>query len=474
MEQFSQFVGRFHPLWVHLPIGILLVAVLFDWLSDRKRFKQLEGSVNMLYFLGGLSAVFSCMTGYLLSRSGDYAGATLIQHQWLGITTALVALGIYFFRKKNYIKNRFTTKIIASLLFLLVSITGHLGGSLTHGADYLYVYMPQPFKSWFIGKTYEKPPIENVQEALVYQDIVVPILKQSCYKCHSTQKQKGNLRLDTPDFIAAGGKSGRTLINAIDPEESEILRRIHLPLNDDEHMPPNEKDELTEAEKALISWWIQQGASYEAQVKEIDQEPTILSHLQALENPISGVEKEPKQLYPEVKVEPANPDAIQALLDLRAVVIPVGQNSPLLSINFVNVSPINDTVIDALSALKKQIVRLKLSDTEFEDSHMAVIGQMPNISQLYLDHTKITDEGLKQLQNLEHLKFLNLVGTEVSKVGLEALKVQLPSLEQLFIYQTTTSADDKIALLKAWSNVQIDTGGYQMPIIRQDTLAKSQ
>ena len=474
MEQFSQFIGRFHPLWVHLPIGILLVAVLFDQLSDRERFKQLEGSVSMLYFLGGLSAIFSCLTGYLLSKSGDYSGATLTQHQWLGITTALVALGIYFSRKKNYFKSRAAAKIVASTLFLLVSITGHLGGSLTHGADYLYVYMPQPFKSWFIGKNYEKPPIENVQEAAVYQDIVAPILQQSCYKCHNGQKQKGKLRLDTPDFIAQGGKSGKTLINTISPEASEILRRIHLPLSDDEHMPPNEKDELTEAEKALLAWWIQQGASYEAQVQDLDQEASILVHLQALENPVLETAPESEPLYPEVTVAPADPEAIQTLIDLRAAVIPVGQNSPLLSVNFVNVSPVNDTIIHALAALKNQIVRLKLSDTELEDRHLTVIAQMPNISQLYLDHTKITDEGLKQLQNLKHLKFLNLVGTAVSKSGLGALKKQLPALEQIFIFQTATSTADKIALLNDWSNIQIDTGGYKMPIVPKDTTVTTQ
>lgn len=470
MEDFSQFIGRFHPLWVHLPIGILLVAVLFDWLSDRERFQQLKASVGLLYFFGAIAAVFSCLTGYLLSRSGDYAGATLVQHQWLGISTALIAFSIYFLKKGNYLKEGRSANLVAVLLFLIVSMTGHLGGSLTHGPDYLYEYMPQPFKSWFLGKEVLKPVINNVQEALVYEDIIVPIFKESCYKCHSAQKQKGKLRLDSPDFIAAGGKSGQILLNKTSPEESEILRRIHLPLNDDEHMPPNEKDELTVAEKALLSWWIEQGANYESRVQDLEQTTALQAYLSALENPSPASESQVKRIYPEVDIKPADPLDIQALIELRATVLPIGQNSPFLAVNFVNVKPIDSTAIQALSAIGEQVVWLKLSGSNFDDQQMAVTEQMPYLSKLYLDQTAVTDVGLAQLQDLEHLKYLNLVGTKVSKSGLETLK-KLPSLEQLFIFETATTALERAALQQTWPNIKIDTGGYQVPTLPTDTVS---
>lgn len=474
MEDFLQFIGRFHPLWVHLPIGILLVAVLFDWLSGRERFQQLKAAVSLLYFLGAIAAVFSCLTGYLLSRSGDYAGATLVQHQWLGISTAILAFVVYFLKIKNHLSEGRSAKLTATLLFILVSMTGHLGGSLTHGADYLYVYMPQPFKSWFIGKEEAKPIITNVQEALVYEDIIVPILKESCYKCHSTQKQKGKLRLDSPDFIAAGGKTEAVLINTKTPEASEILRRIHLPLRDDEHMPPNEKDELSKAEKALLSWWIEQGAGYESPVKALEQEAEIQVYLMALENPSPGSEETQQvSIYPEIDIPTADPGAVQALRDLRAVVIPIAHNSPFLSVNLINVDPIDAAALEALSAISKQVVWLKLSDSDFNDEQMAVIAQMQYLSKLYLDQTSVTDEGLAQLQGLEHLKYLNLVGTKVSKSGLETLE-KLPALAQLFIFQTATTAQERAALLQTWPKVQIDTGGYQVPTLATDTISAFQ
>lgn len=470
MENFAQFIGRFHPLWVHLPIGILLVAVLFDWLSGRERFQQLKGSVSLLYFLGALAAAFSCLTGYLLSRSGDYAGATLVQHQWLGISTAVIAFSVYFLKKRDYLKEGRSAKLAAILLFLLVSMTGHLGGSLTHGADYLYVYMPQPFKSWFVGKEEPKPVITNVQEALVYEDIIVPILKESCYKCHSAQKQKGKLRLDSRDFIAAGGKSGKILLDQLKPEESEILRRIHLPLRDDEHMPPNEKDELTDAQKELLAWWIEQGSNYEARVQDLEQSPSLQAHLSTLENPAPVTAIEPKKIYPELDINPANPSDIQALSELRAAVLPIGQNSSFLSVNFVNVKPIDSTAIQALSAIGEQVVWLKLSDSDFNDQQMMVLKQMPHLSKLYLDNTSITDKSLVQLQGLKHLKYLNLVNTNISATGLASLQ-ELPALEQLFIFETKTTAKERAALIQNWTNVRIDTGGYQVPTFASDTIS---
>ncbi len=469
MESFAQFIGRFHPLWVHLPIGILMVAVLFDWLSSRERFQQLKGSVSLLYFLGTIAAVFSCLTGYLLSRSGDYAGATLVQHQWLGISTAVAAFSVYFLKKSDYLKEGRSAKLVAILLFLLISMTGHLGGSLTHGADYLYVYMPQPFKSWFVGKEDPQPVITNVQEALVYEDIVVPILKESCYKCHNAQKQKGKLRLDSPDFIAAGGKSGKILLDQLKPEESEILRRIHLPLREDEHMPPNEKDELTKAQKELLSWWIEQGSSYEARVQDLEQNPSLQVHLAALENPMPATETEPKEIYPAIDIKPASSSDIQALSELRAAVIPIGQNNSFLSVNFVNVKPIDSTAIQALSAIGEQVVWLKLSDSDFNDQQMAVLAQMPHLSKLYLDNTSITDKGLAQLKGLKHLKYLNLVNTNVSDAGLASLK-ELPALEQLFIFETETTPKERAAIMQNWTNVHIDTGGYQVPTFASDTI----
>ena len=83
------FLGRFHPLLVHLPIGILLLAVLFAWLGRWQRFQHLKAVVPFALLMGTLAAIFSCVTGYLLSLSGEYDLQALNQHRNLGIAVAV-------------------------------------------------------------------------------------------------------------------------------------------------------------------------------------------------------------------------------------------------------------------------------------------------------------------------------------------------------------------------------------------------
>ena len=68
----ATFIGHLHPLIVHLPIGFLALAILFELLSHFKKFEQLKTSVQATLFLGFVTAVLSCIFGYILSLSGEY------------------------------------------------------------------------------------------------------------------------------------------------------------------------------------------------------------------------------------------------------------------------------------------------------------------------------------------------------------------------------------------------------------------
>src|SRR5690349_13851862 len=131
----TEFSGRFHPVLVHLPIGILLLGCFFQLLTLNKRFAMLKESMAIIYLLGAISAVLSSGSGYLLSQSGDYDGGTVEIHQWLGAAVCLVSLLLYILCKAG-VREVFL-HCSAVLLIFLVTVTGHYGGSLTHGSDYL-------------------------------------------------------------------------------------------------------------------------------------------------------------------------------------------------------------------------------------------------------------------------------------------------------------------------------------------------
>jgi hypothetical protein len=150
------------------------------------------------------------------------------------------------------------------------------------------------------------------------------------------------------------------------------------------------------------------------------------------------------------------------------VVLPVAQNSNYLSVNFVSASKITDKDLQLLLPLKKQLIILKLSNAPVTNAAMPVIGNLAALRKLYLDHTNITDEGLVHLQKLQQLQYLNLVGTPVTINGLKALQ-PLKELKTIYLYQTRISSNDWGAVQKLFPGVQIDSGGYQVPILVSDT-----
>ena len=134
--------GHLHPLLVHLPIGFILMAILLDVLAYRPAYAHFRSAVQVTLLLGFLAAALSCGTGYLLSLSGDYAPQNLSLHQWGGWAVAGLSGLLYFFRAWILGTNTSNAPRIFSALLLLLGglllFTGHQGGSLTHGGDYLW------------------------------------------------------------------------------------------------------------------------------------------------------------------------------------------------------------------------------------------------------------------------------------------------------------------------------------------------
>ena len=454
-----ELIGHLHPVLVHLPIGILLLACFFQLLSAKERYSQLQHALGITLFLGMLSAIAACVTGYILSGSGDYDEELVYKHQWLGISVAVVAALYYFlYRYKKITAYKWVLPVV---LIFLVTVTGHLGGSLTHGSDYLSA----SFKNIVADTILVKKPIPNVQEAGAYTDIIQPLLQNKCYGCHGANKQKGKLRMDQTDLLMKGGKDG-VVVEPGKADQSELIKRILLEKADDHHMPPKEKPQLTEKEIALLHWWIASGASFNKKTKELEQPEKIKPILVSLQNTV--VEKKEIATIPALPVEKADEKAIKKLKDLGIVVIPVSAGSNYLSVNFVTASGITDKDIQLLLPLKKQLVWLKLGNTKITDGAMTIVAQCSNLTRLQLDSTRITDKGLVNLSALSQLQSLNLVGTKVTAAGLLALK-DLKALHAVYVYKTGVKNTDWAAVKKYFPKVEIDTGGYIVPLFASDT-----
>ena len=435
-----------------------MLACVFQWLRTKARFSSLDVAANLAFLIGMICAILSAITGYLLSRSGDYDEDLVTAHQWMGIAVAFVSVVMYYLYKRSSVPRLQVS--VSVLLFILIIITGHLGGSLTHGTDYL--------SPWKTADTVavQRKPIPNVQEAMAYADIIQPMLQAKCYSCHGKNKQKGKLRMDDIARLMKGGKDGPAIVPG-NPAKSEMSRRTSLPREDDDHMPPKEKPQLNEQEIALIHWWIASGASFDKKVKELEQPEEIKRALLSIQN-----QPKPRVIIPDIPAAPvakADEGAMKKLKDLGVVVMPVAQNTNYLSANFVISKDFSDAQMPLLLPLKDQIIQLDLGSTSIRDSALQVVAQLRNLMHLQLDHTKITDKGLANLNALQNLRYLNLVATAVTAEGVLQLK-QLKNLRSIYLYQAAVKKADWPILKKAFPKTAIDSGGYTVPFLPTDTI----
>ncbi|MES2648455.1 MAG: c-type cytochrome domain-containing protein [Bacteroidota bacterium] len=459
----TEFIGRFHPLLVHLPVGILLVALLLFVLTGRERYHVLKPALPVLFLSGAVTALFSCITGYLLSISDDYDESLVSTHMWMGIAVTILSFLLYLQQVKSILP--FSIKITAIVLVICLMITGHLGGSLTHGSTYL----SQPFANIFSKDSLASniiPPIKNVPEALVYNDVVKPILQTKCYSCHGPNKQKGSLRMDDISLLMKGGKNG-AVIDLKDVAASELLQRLHLPVDNEKHMPPKEKSQLTENQVALLHWWISNGADVTKQVKDFQPSGKIQNILAALQQ--TSVETEVYKMLSLKPVQKAEEKLLTAIRQKNIVIEPITSTSNYLFVNFVMVKKVTADDLKMLMPLSKQILRLYIGNTNLDDSALPFIAQLTSLQKLDISNNIISDKGLPVLKNLTNLQFLNLSGNNISFKSLLQLK-EIKTLDKIFLFNTTLVPSDYGRLQAGFPKTSIDTGGYIVPLFANDTL----
>jgi uncharacterized membrane protein len=456
MSSLIDMIGRFHPVLVHLPIGFLLLAVIFQWLAVQEKYASLQIAIRISWLLGAVSAVLSCATGLALSSSGEYEVSTLRFHQWLGIAVAVLSITAWFF------SIRFSSglqRLVSVVIFVLILITGHLGGTLTHGEGFLTKGLTGDIEN----DQPSQKKIVDVQEAVVFADVIQPVFIDKCGSCHSSVKQKGGLRLDAADWVIKGGKNGSVYIDG-DAAGSELYQRIVLDPLEKKHMPPKGKPQLTETEINLLHWWINSHAGFSKKVKEVPQPANILTALESLKGSSSSL----LSAVPEKEVEAAPEDALTVLRKEGVSISKVAANSHYLQASFVTVPRPEKHLIKALSAVHKQLVWLKMPGVQLTPEDWQEIANCKMLTRLSLEHSNINDAGLEKMITLEHLQYLNLVGTNVSAQGVQRLK-DLASLRNIYLAQTKVRNEAFTNLQKMLSHVKLDSGNYKVPTLATDT-----
>lgn len=264
-----QLLGRLHPLLVHFPIGLLVIALFLELLTIRGKKKELHEGIKWMVYLGAIFASLSALFGWLLRIQEDYRGALVDNHQYTGIATAVLGV-ITALILRNNLKKGFTNftvyRLALTLTVVVLTITGHLGASLTHGEDYLTIVLPEnntPYDNEksiaLLSELKASDSLTELQQDKLNLEVRA-IFAHKCYRCHSENKQKGELILEHREGVFKGGESGVSIVPG-NPKQSELFRRITLPANDEDVMPSKGKL-LTDSQTDLIKLWIQKGAHW--------------------------------------------------------------------------------------------------------------------------------------------------------------------------------------------------------------------
>lgn len=443
----QQLIGKLHPLLVHLPIGIILLAMVLKIYSRYRYQQEIKTLMPFLLKMSFAACLLSGITGFVLHLSGEYDDILVHNHLYAGVGLTLMTLVMIFTLNHKKIND-----VVWFVTCVLLFITGHLGGSLTHGENYLTLAA---------DKTLKKPAID-MNHSVVFRDVIQPIFNEKCTSCHSDKKQKGGLRLDNYEYIVKGGEDG-AIIQPGKSTESRLVKNILLPESHDDHMPPKGKPQLTGDEIKLISWWIDTGAGIDKTIGALAPDPTIKTMILQLN---AGDSQTKEIVLSDIK--PADQNIINNLRGYGMVIHPISQKDNYLKVNLSYSKNLSPSQIKALLPLKSHILHLKASGLNYNPELLEVIAQMENLMALYLDHTKVDDTQLHMLNSLKKLEYLNLASTLITIDGLKKLK--MPSLKQLYLFGSKVDKTNFVSIANHFSGVVIDTGNYVLPILPGDTI----
>jgi len=410
----QQFLGRFHPMVVHIPIGLLVLVPLLEVAgSFRPPLREAASFVLGLAFAGCLLAL---TLGFLLAYGSGTSGLLVTRHMAGGIVLTIGVLLCLLARpwwSAGDAPYPYPALLTCTLLALVW--TADEGGSITHGSNYLTQYMPSGLRRW-TGLRANAPPPESF-----YAKHINSILDANCVACHGESKQSGGLRMDSYQLLMQGGKDGPVII-AGSPEKSLLLQRVTLPPGHKEFMPAEGKPPLRPEEIAWIKAWIQQGASSTAatvagvSIREERSDPPI--------QPVGDY----CALLPEIQ-------RMQQAQGVKLLPVSAKPEDGLVLYTVDAASSFGDAQLAQFQKFAPYIVEAELGRTAITNASFDTLKQFTHLRALHLEETRITGDGLQKLAPLSQLIYLNLSGTQVTPAAIAPLSA-MTNLRHVYLYNT--------------------------------------
>ena len=408
MEEIIKYLGNFHPVVLHLPIGAFLFTFLL-FISQKYLKSNFDPAVRMGLLFSFITSIITSIFGYILHLNGDYDSVLVDRHMWLAIaTTILIGFVLYLHKRQKPYNHVLSSFVFATVL---LTITGHNGGSLTHGKDYLKL------------PDFEKEiSIVSYDSIHVFNQVISPILDSKCVKCHNTGKSKGNLMLSSIDKILLGGEKGQ-IIKSNSSVDSRLYTYLNLPIDDEMHMPPDGNSQLNDNEKELIKLWIDEGADFYNFRKMNDDNfsKEILSFL-------------PKEI---ASVDPPNRNDLVKLIENEFRIERISTENNFIDVKYQGKS-FKQSYLRLLSKVSDNIKRLDLSFVDLSSIDLSRLDDFENLTYLNLNNTKLTT---KKLQKLDLDIQTLILSNNNFDVSVFDKFISNPTNERVFAYNTISDLD---------------------------------
>ncbi len=441
------FIGRFHPLMVHLPIGIFILGYLFEllWQFGFRELIPSRKIITATYIVGLLAGVAAAFTGWLLASSNDYFIEPLDDHKWLGISTLVVMSLVIFFQIKASEDKGKLKLVAATVAIILVALTGHFGGNLTHGSTYLSEYGP----SVLSGDDVASVRLNELQpdSVIIYAHLIQPIIEAKCVACHNKENSFGGLALDSYALLFKEADH-EVPVQPGSPDKSEFLHRVSLPADHEKVMPPRGA-QLSFTEVQVLRYWITQGADSLATFDSEKMSPELI----ALINRDYGLDFSPKPYYEKIKVD-SLPEAVFA--ELRGAgfrVSYLGETNLLLDVSYEGDS-ITSEKMNLLASIARQVTFLKLSNCRLTNELLQKMTVFPHLTRIDLSKNQLADQAVLFLIQHPHLTAVNLNETQTKAASLTPLLSQ-EGLSVIYLWQTGITEEELQNLRKSYPSVDI-------------------
>ncbi len=449
-------LGRLHPLLVHFPIAMILAAAMVELVLIVRRESTPSTIASFCVWVGTVFACLATWCGWVLGEETG-GGETLELHRWFGVAATAVLLAVVLcwiiqrISHSNWSYQAYRGGLWGGAI--LIVVTSVYGGDMVWGRDWLSAPLRVDAPPSSTAETVEpaSEPVaatapvatpETHESSVQLQARVVALFTDRCESCHGPVKQRGDLQLIPLATAFPPGGEAAWSVKPGKPDDSELYKRIVLPADHDDRMPPK-GEPLTTEQIDLVREWIDGGAEHGGDATDT-----------ASASNGSADDSE----APAIVDASAFDRALQLITDRGGVVTPLHQGSAWYEVNVSIAKPAwTDADLALLEAIAGNLWSLNLGRSAVTDAGMGIVASCSNLRVLKLNGTKVTDAGISTIGGLQHLERLNLYGTEIGDPAIDVLE-GMPALTHVYLWNTKVTRLGVDTLRVARPGMVVDSG----------------